>query len=150
MMSSNSNGLPLDVYNICADFWRYEIGVNVMPAYTKNKGISIPWAEWQNKPIPEDVHNKWKVTGAFNKGMAIILGKVWHNKDKSDLYLNGIDADNLKAIEEICTRNERSISLNELAQWTLVEQHLDDTNRAHVYVYSHKPFTKRNSDKNSN
>ena len=72
-------------------------------------------------------------------------------KTKSGLYLNGIDADNLKAIEELCTRNGKSISLDELAQWTLIEQHLDDINRAHIYVYSHKPFTrKKSSDKNGN
>jgi hypothetical protein len=66
------------------------------------------------------------------------------------LYLNGIDTDNLKAIEEICARGGRSISLNEFAEWTLVEQHSDDTNRAHTYVYSHKPFAKKSSDKNNN
>jgi hypothetical protein len=150
MSSNNSNDRPLDGYNAWADFWRYDNGVNVIPADTKNKTTSISWAEWQNKPIPEDLHKEWKTTGAFNKGMAVILGKVWHNKDKSGLYLNGIDADNLKAIEEICTRSGGSISLDELAQWTLVEQHSDDTNRAHIYVYSHKPFTKKSSDKNNN
>jgi hypothetical protein len=108
------------------------------------------WSEWQDKAIPEELHNRWKDENAFSKGIAIILGKVWHREDKKSLYLNGIDADNLKAIEEICTRNGRSISLNELAQWTLVEQHSDDTNKAHIYVYSHRPFAKKSSDKTSN
>src|SRR5215210_3827643 len=141
MMSSNSNSRPLDDYNAWADFWRYDIGTNVIAADTREKKPLVSWSEWQSKPIPEEVHNEWKATEAFNKGMAVILGKVWHNKDKFGLYLNGIDADNLKAIEELCTRNGGSISLNELAQWTLVEQHPDDTDRVHIYVYSHKPFT---------
>jgi hypothetical protein len=42
----------------------------------------IPWAEWQNKPITEEKHNEWKATGDYNEGMAVILGKVWHNKEK--------------------------------------------------------------------
>jgi hypothetical protein len=137
-------------FNNVADFWCYRIGVNVIPADTQNKTTSISWAEWQNKPIPGEVYNEWKAIGAFNRGMAVILGKVWHNKDKLGLYLNGIDAENLKAIEELCTRSGKSISLDELAQWTLVEQHSDDTSRAHIYVYSHKPFTKKSSDKNNN
>jgi hypothetical protein len=134
-MSRDFRYPPLDDYNAWADFWRYNIGVNVILADTLNKTTSIPWVVWQNKPIPEEVYNEWKATGAYNKGMAVILGKVWHNKDKFGLYLNGIDADNLKAIEELCTRNGESISLNEFAEWTLVEQHSDDINRAHIYVY---------------
>jgi hypothetical protein len=145
--SCDSEGPPLNDFNGWADFWRYHIGVNVIPADTQNKVTYQSWSEWQNKPIPDKLHNEWKHTGAFNKGIAVILGKVWHNKEKLGLYLNGIDADNLKAIEEICTRNGRSISLNELAQWSLVEQHSDDTNKAHIYVYSLRPFAKKSSDK---
>jgi Bifunctional DNA primase/polymerase, N-terminal len=148
--SPNSESPPLDDFNGWADFWRNHIGVNVIPADTKNKVTYHRWSEWQDKAIPEELHNKWKDENAFSKGIAIIPGKVWHNKQKSGLYLNGIDADNLKAIEEICTRNGVCISLNKLAQWTLVEQHPDDTNKAHFYVYSHNPFAKKNSDKTSN
>src|SRR5215213_1197467 len=98
MMSSNSTGLSIDDYNGWADFWRYDIGVNVIPADTKNKSTYVKWSEWQNKAIPEEQHNKWKDENAFSNGIALILGRVWHNKEKVGLYLNGIDADNLKAI----------------------------------------------------
>lgn len=145
--SPNSESPPLDDFNGWADFWRNHIGVNVIPADTKNKVTYHRWSEWQDKAIPEELHNKWKDENAFSKGIAVIPGKVWHREDKEGLYLNGIDADNLKAIEEICIPNGRSISLNELAQWTLVEQHLDDTNKAHIYIYSHCPFAKKSSDK---
>jgi hypothetical protein len=37
-----------------------------------------------------------------------------------------------------------------LAQWTLVEQHSDDPNKVHIYVYSHRPFAKKGSDKTGN
>lgn len=135
----------LKTINDWADFWRYNIGVNVIPADTQHKGTNIRWFEWQDKPIPEELYSEWKSIGAFNKGIAIILGKIWHNKQKSGLYVNGIDADNLKAIEEICIRDNKTISLAQLAQWTLVEQHLDDSTRMHVLVYSHQPFAKKSS-----
>jgi hypothetical protein len=34
-----------------ADFWRYSIGVNVLPAISKDKKPSVNWIGWQNKPI---------------------------------------------------------------------------------------------------
>src|ERR687883_448497 len=99
------------------------------------------WEKYQNEAISEEQHNGWKSSGAFNEGIAVITGKIWHSsKKKLGLYLNVIDADNLKAIEEICSYKGKNISIKELANWTLVEQHIDDTNRAHIYVYSHKPF----------
>ena len=75
--------------------------------------------------------------------------KVWHNKEKAkaSLYLNVIDADNLKAIEEICTYNGKTFSMQDLAKWTLVEQHPDNREKAHIYIYSqHKLFAKKSSD----
>ena len=67
-----------------ADFWRHNIGVNVIPADTRRKETYESWKEWQNKPIPQELHDKWKTSGAFNNGIAIILGKVWHNPLKKD------------------------------------------------------------------
>ena len=61
----------------------------------------------------------------------------------------GIDADNKKAIEEICTYNGKKTSLEQLAKWTLVEQHSDAPDKAHIYIYSRKPFAKKSTDKRS-
>ncbi len=36
-----------------------------------------------------------------------------------------------------------------LSQWTLVEQHLDDLSKAHILLYSRKPFPKKSSDNHS-
>ena len=44
-------------FNEWADYWRNEVGVNVIPANTKFKTTSIHWQKWQNRPIPEDLHN---------------------------------------------------------------------------------------------
>jgi hypothetical protein len=112
--------------NESADFWRYDIGVNVIPADTINKKPLVQWSEWQDKPIPEWQHEKWKAEGMFLKGIAIIPGKVWHRKDRNGLYFTFIDADKQKAIDELCSRNGKTISLQEMAQKFLVEQHTDN------------------------
>ena len=133
--------------NEFANFWRYHIGVNVIPADTINKKPIIPWSEWQGKPIPEELHNHWKEQCAFSKGMAIIPGKVWHREDKNGLFLIFIDLDKLKTIEEISTNgNGKFISLHEMSQKFIVEQHKDDLDKAHIYFYSSMPFLKKSAD----
>ena len=96
--------------NDWADFWRYDIGVNVIPADTRRKVTYESWAEWQDKPIPDELYGEWKSSGAFNKGIAVILGKVWHNPVKKELYLIGIDLDNRKAIEEVAIKGLEDLS----------------------------------------
>ena len=55
--------------------------------------------------------------------------------------------DNKKAIDEFCTTPNRGLaSLQELAQNFIVEQHEDNPNRAHVYIYSDIPFELKSSD----
>jgi hypothetical protein len=135
--------------NDAADFWCYEIGVNVIPADTRNEVTSIRWAEYQHSPISEEQHNKWKADNAFNKGIAIILGRIWHNRQKSNLYINAIDCDNICAVREICSYKGKQLSLQELANWTLVEQHKDSPDKMHVIVYSRRPFLTKGSDKNN-
>jgi Bifunctional DNA primase/polymerase, N-terminal len=144
MASTESNSI-----NDFADYWRDHIGVNVIPANTRKKETYESWKEWQDKPILKELHEEWKRSGAFNNGIGIILGKVWHNPHKTGLYLIGIDLDNKKAIEEICNRNGNTISLSQLSQWTMVEQHLDEPTKAHVLLYSRKPFPKKSSDNHS-
>ena len=129
---------------ISPDYWRLDIGVNVIPANTRKKETYESWKEWQDKPIPQELHDRWKTSGAFDNGIAIILGKVWHNPLKKDLYLIGIDLDNQKAIEEVTIKG-----LEDLARYVIVEQHKDDSTKAHVLLYSNKPFPKKSSDKMS-
>lgn len=144
-MTSTSTTDPKAI-NDFADYWRDDVGVNVIPANTRKKETYESWKEWQDKPIPQELHDEWKASGAFNNGIAIVLGKVWHNQHKADLYLIGIDLDNEKAITEICNRNGSIISLSQLSQWTLVEQHLDDPSKCHILLYARKPFPKKSSD----
>ena len=133
-------------FNKWADFWRNEIGANVIPANTRQKKPTVNWKQWENKAIPKEQHELWKKQGAFNEGMAIIAGKVWHNYAKKGLYLILVDFDNKKAIEELCTRNGKQTPLAELAKHMIVEQHRDQPNKAHVIFYANHPFPKKSSD----
>jgi P4 family phage/plasmid primase-like protien len=136
----------MEYYNAWADFWRYNIGVNVIPAQTKLKKTSVKWSQYQNASIPEWQHTAWKNNGAFLEGMAIIAGKVWHKADKAGQYFTLIDLDKREAIQEFCNINVKQISLEEIAEKFIVEQHLDDKNRAHIYFYSPIPFVKKSAD----
>ncbi|HEY7082582.1 MAG TPA: bifunctional DNA primase/polymerase, partial [Nitrososphaeraceae archaeon] len=150
-------------FNEAADHWRYDIGVNIIPANTKKKRPIVKWEEWQDRPIPEELHNRWKSSELFANGMAIIPGKVWHNKELSNAnyYLAGIDADNRKALEEFLTKNGKTKTLLELAALTLVEVHkeeikdensnvisIDYADRAHIIFYTPRPIRSKGSDKN--
>jgi hypothetical protein len=132
--------------NEAADFWRYDIGVNVIPAETKNKKTSIQWSEYQDTPISEWQHEKWKKEGKFDNGTAIIPGKIWHREGKKGLYFVFLDADRRLAIDELCTRNGLTITLQEMAKKILVEQHEDDLDKAHLYFYSPIAFPKKSAD----
>ena len=127
-------------FNDWADFWRYEIGVNVIPAQTRKKTTYIKWTLWQDKPIPEDMYENWKRTGAFRHGIAVIVGRVFHNPNKIGLYLYCIDCDNKKA------KDEFSANWNRLGDSTLIEWHDDNPDKVHIYGYAHKPIPKKGSD----
>ena len=126
--------------NEWATWWREEIGVNVIPADTKNKKIKLSWKEWQSKPIPDSLHKFWCETGEFERGgIAVIMGKCWH-KDM-DLYLYSIDCDNQKAIDIL------SSDRNNLISGTLCEWHDDNPGKMHVYGYTKTPIAKKSSDR---
>lgn len=129
-------------FNGWADYWRYTIGVNVIPADTRNKTTSISWGQYQDSAIPSEQHEQWKTEDAFRNGMAVIAGKVWHNHAKKELYLAFVDLDNLRAIDEFAVNG-----LKRLAQHVIVEQHDDDRSKAHIYFYTTKPLPKKSSDK---
>src|SRR5215216_778065 len=129
------------------DSWFYTVGVNVWPADTRNKRLSNSWKARQDEPMSTDEYEAMKKEGAYIRGAAIVTGKVWRG-DYVGYYLNGIDLDNKKAIEEICYsfKDGRPTTLEELAEHTLLEQHPDDLTKLHLYVYSRHPFKNKTSD----
>ena len=124
--------------NDWADFWRYQIGVNVIPANGKSKKPlkGIEWSLFQNKPISEDQHNHWKKHDSFKDGFAIILGRVWHLDDRNDRYFCCVDVDNRKGITELFTRNGKTLTVEQFSQKTIVDQHADNPDRLHFYFYT--------------
>ena len=136
-------------FNDWADYWYYEIGMNVIPANTRKKETYESWLQWQENPIPVELHEQRKKNGEYNNGIAIVTSRIWRGLNEGK-YLIGIDCDNKKAIEEICIRNGKTITLEELAQWTIVEQHKDNVDKAHIYILSTKAFKNKSRNINNN
>lgn len=131
--------------NEWADFWRNEIGMNCIPADSINKRTWIKWTSdprgnWQVDSIPLDLHEQWKKENLFKNGIGVVCGKVLHRKDRKHLWLAVLDADNKKGIDCI------TADIDKLAEKTIVEQHPNNKNKAHIYVYTTKPIFKKSSD----
>jgi hypothetical protein len=137
----------LSSYNDWAKFWRYNIGVNVIPANTREKKPIFVWKQFQDSPVSENQFNRWLEQDAFKNGMAIIPGKVWHRPDRQDQYLIFIDFDRQRGIDEVLTNEDgRTKTLQEAAKLWIVEQHRDSPHKAHAYFYSPIPFPNKSPD----
>ena len=130
-----------------ADFWYYEIGVNVIPVDSrlknekdpeKKKGFcKISWTKYETEELDENTFKQWKRQGLFENGIAIIGGRVWRGSFKG-FYLCMVDLDNQRAIDELFPKG-----LSHIGHKTLVEQHLDRPDKAHVYFYTKEPAHKK-------
>jgi putative DNA primase/helicase len=130
-------GLKL-LTNAYADYWRYYIGANVIPANSFGKTSIVKWKGYQNAAIPESVHELWKEEGKFVSGMGLIMGKVWHRPDllEPQHFLVGIDADNQLAIDELLNHNGKTTTVEEFSKLTLIERYENTKDRLHFYVYT--------------
>ena len=130
--------------NSWADFWHYDIGANVIPAISNTKRPNLTsWKEWQSTPVTEDQYNKWKRDGLYKQGMAVISGKIWRGPNK-DKHLVCVDCDNQRGVDEFLRNCFPDIkTLEELSQRTIVEQHLDNRGKAHIYLISESPLKNR-------
>jgi len=66
--------------------------------------------------------------------MAVICGKVFHNKEHEGKWLNGIDCDNKLGLEKMCPSG-----IEKIASITLVEQHANK-DKCHIYFYTKEPI----------
>ncbi|HEX5187323.1 MAG TPA: bifunctional DNA primase/polymerase, partial [Nitrososphaeraceae archaeon] len=128
------------VLNDWSDYWFYEIGVNIIPANTREKNTFVGWSEFQDKSIPEQVHEARKKSGHYNNGIALIPGKLWRGP-YAEKYLVAIDLDNNKAIEEFCRNN-----LEKIKQQTIVEQ-TANPEKMHLYFIVDREIPNKSSDK---
>ena len=146
------NEEKIEFHNAWANYWRYDIGINVIPAawqiVDKDKRFIpiIPWKEYQEKPIPGRLHQEWIDKGSFVTGIAGIFGPVWHRADKKGYYFGQVDADNASAIKEIIAwKGDSDIAV--FAKRTIVEQHQDNLkNSMHAGLYSKTPLTNKDPD----
>ena len=144
-MTNNKGNIKI-IINQFADFWFYIIGVNVIPFDTQKRiPIIYQYDEYQNEPIPIEIYEQWKREGKFEKGIAIILGKVYRGNNIGQ-YLIGIDIDREKGLREFLTISNRQTELQKFAEKTIVEQHKDELHRAHIYFYSPIPFPQKSPD----
>jgi len=138
-------------FNEWADFWRSECGLNVFGVDTKSKGKAFceKWSLKQDQGISNEEHEDKKRRNVFLNGIAIMAGKVWHRPDLDEYNLCFIDLDNQKALEEMC-KVFGVKDIDELAQLTIVEQHLNNKSKAHVYFYTKYVLKKKGSDATRN
>lgn len=136
-----AQSMSIDEINQWADHWRHTVGANVIPANTKSKKPLVTWTEWQHQPIPQTLHEQWKKTNAFSTGMAVICGKLWHSSKYKNLYLCAIDCDNALAVEEVT----HGVSIDAFARDNLMEMHLDNTSKCHIYYLLKEPITSKGS-----
>lgn len=124
------------------DFVYYVLGVNIIPADTINKKPLIEWTRYQTEELTEGEYLENKKNGLYDKGIAIVCGKIWRGESKGR-WLNGIDLDNALAIKEFCTSKTGKVSAEEFISNNLVESHEDDPNSMHIYIITDEPITSK-------
>jgi len=136
--------MDVKTINEWADFWYYDIGVTPLPVFSKNKNdhtkplAKVKWTKYQKSELDEKTFVQWKSQNLFKDGIAILGGFVYRGKNKGK-YLIMVDCDNQKGIDELSPKGGLKI----MCQRTLVEQHKDRVDKAHIYFYSDKPIHKK-------
>lgn len=128
------------ILNDWSDFWYKDIGVNVIPANTKDKNTFESWTNWKDQSIPVEVHESRKKNGHYNNGIAIITGRIWRGP-YTGKYLVAIDFDNKIGIDAFC-----GSELEYLKQHTLFEQ-TSNPEKAHIYFIVEREIPNKSSSK---
>src|SRR5829696_2536617 len=124
-----------------AKYWRYTIGVETLPALSKEKRPDLrSWEKYQREPVTDEEFQSWLDDDKFKNGVCILPGKIRHRSDRQHLYYIVIDGDKAHGIKELLTRNGHTPTLQEVAKQWIVEQHKDNTEKAHFGFYSPIPF----------
>lgn len=123
--------------------WFYTIGGNLVATRSRNKKPIDKWGKYQQKDIGIDEFEKWIQLCKFNDGCAVMTGRLRRGRYK-DKFLICIDLDNKEAIDEFLYESNKWNDILQLSNETIVEKHLDDNNKAHVYFITEKPIKKRN------
>ncbi|HET6715860.1 MAG TPA: hypothetical protein VFG90_01930, partial [Nitrososphaeraceae archaeon] len=144
-IEENTNNID---YNKIADSLFYDKGLNIFPI-DNGKVTYEPRTEYKEAPIPDEIHEEWKATGRYEKGIVLMPGPVFRGKNQG-LWFVGIDLDREPGVKEFCNIFGVT-SIDELKKRFMIEQHDKDPNSSHpdsfhVYFYSQIPFTDLKSD----
>src|SRR5215207_4176134 len=148
-MSSSRPQPPTKIktLNDGARYWREFIGVETLPAVSKEKRPDLPsWKKYQIESASDEEFQSWLDNDKFKNGVCILPGKIRHRKDRSDLYFVVIDGDESHGIKELLTRNGHIPTLQEVSKKWIVEQHKDNPEKGHFGFYSPIPFPDKLSD----
>lgn len=128
-------------------FWYHIRKVNVVPFDTKNRRpIISSYKKYQNTRIPVELFNQWLEKGLFNYGMAIFPGKIYSDNPDQVLYLIVLDFDKKEGFEEFCKFKSNNMTRDLWAERTILEQHSDNLDKAHMYFLSPIPFPNKGPD----
>jgi phage/plasmid-associated DNA primase len=146
LSSPNPNEQQNQQFNDGANFWRYDVGVPTIPGIFKSKRPAVSWEGCQENPPTDAQHKRWLDNRDYGGGIMIFCGPVRYRKDREGLYLVGLDFDKQKAIDEFCTRDGKTVTLQNLANKFLVEQHDDRPDKAHLFFYAPFQFSVKRPD----
>jgi len=141
------NSIPREEWdaNNFADFYRYDWGVNCVPSNGCQlyKGEKVPdehkpepWKQWTNKPIPLELHEKWKKENKFDQGIMRITGPIHHNEEFKDYIYASLDCDNTCAIDEFIPGGPIDNS-----EKGVIEMHLGASDKCHWEFFINKNST---------
>lgn len=128
--------------NNWADHYRYNWGINCVPSngcqmfkgdVVPHGNLPEPWKEWENKPIPLELHEKWKKEKKFEHGIMRVTGNVFHNEELKNYIYASIDCDNSLAIEEFMKNDPIENSKKHA-----IEMHLGTSGKCHWEFYIKK------------
>lgn len=109
------------------DFLFYDLGVNFIGVDTVNEKYEVNWGIYQETELTEQEYLENKKNGVYDKGVAIIAGRIWRGPNKGKWH-NIIDIDNKIGFQEFFTNYDNFKREN------LIEDHEDDPYSAHVHV----------------
>ena len=76
MATNDSNTNSAINYNYWADFWYYDVGVDVFSANTKEKKTCENWSQLYDKSLPQELHEQRKKNREYNNGIALLPGRI--------------------------------------------------------------------------
>jgi P4 family phage/plasmid primase-like protien len=129
-------------------YWYHIRRVNVIPFDTKNRRpVLESYTDYQNTRIPLELFNQWLENGLFDYGMAIFPGKIYSHDPNQILYLVVLDFDRKEGFEEFCKFESNNMTRELWAERTILEQHLGNLDRWHLYLLSTIPFPNKGPDR---